>query len=35
MDQGIKTIRYQETEHFTLTRDFINRPEQFLNHLVQ
>jgi predicted ATPase len=29
----LQPIRYQELEHVTLTRDFLNNPEAFLKHL--
>jgi predicted ATPase len=32
--EGITEVDYRETEHFTLTRDFLNAPEQFLRHLL-
>ena len=29
----VQPIAYEDTEHVRLTRDFLNRPEQFLQHL--
>ena len=29
----IKSVAYEELDHVTLTRDFLNNPEQFLRHL--
>ncbi len=29
----VSAVRYDELEHVTLTRDFLNNPEQFLRHL--
>jgi predicted ATPase len=31
--QGIQEISYRETEHFLVTRDFLNAPERYLKHL--
>jgi predicted ATPase len=28
-----RPVAYEELEHVTLTRDFLNNPEQFLRHL--
>ncbi len=28
-----RRVRYEEVEHVTLTRDFLNNPEAFLRHL--
>lgn len=34
LDDGmIKQVDYRETEHFQLTRDFLNAPERYLRHL--
>lgn len=33
--EGIKQMTYQETEHYQLTRDFLNNPGLFLNKLLQ
>lgn len=32
-DEGIAQVDYRETEHFLVTRDFLNAPERFLRHL--
>ena len=32
-ETGIQTIAYRDAEHYRLTRDFLNAPEQFLHHL--
>lgn len=33
-DNGaIRQIAYEETEHFQITRDFLNNPALFLRHL--
>jgi predicted ATPase len=29
----VQPIAYDDTEHVRLTRDFLNRPDQFLKHL--
>jgi predicted ATPase len=34
-ENGISEIAYEETEHYTLTKDFLNRPEAFLRHLIE
>ena len=31
---GIAAIAYQDTEHYQVTRDFLNSPERFLKHLL-
>lgn len=31
-DQGIETVDYRDTEHFRLTRDFLNAPERYFRH---
>ena len=33
-ETGIAPTRYEETEHYTVTRSFLMRPESFLKHLV-
>lgn len=33
-DTGLAPTRYEETEHYTVTRSFLLRPESFLKHLV-
>jgi predicted ATPase len=32
-DRGIHEVDYRQTEHFTLTRDFLNAPERYFRHL--
>jgi predicted ATPase len=32
-DGHVKPARWDELEHVTITRDFLNNPEQFLKHL--
>jgi len=32
-EQGINTIQYTDTEHFTVTKDFLNAHEGFYKHL--
>ncbi len=29
----VRAVAYDEVEHVSLTRDFLNRPEAFLKHL--
>lgn len=31
---GIKSVEYTETEHFVVTRDFLNRHEKFIQELI-
>jgi predicted ATPase len=33
-ETGIAPTRYEETEHYTVTRSFLLRPESFLKHLL-
>lgn len=36
LDDGkIREVDYRETEHFRLTRDFLNPPERFFRHLLE
>jgi len=36
LDEGtIRQVAYQETEHYQLTRDFLNSPERFYRHLFE
>ena len=36
LDNGaISEVDYRETEHFQLTRDFLNAPERFYRHLLE
>lgn len=32
--EGVTETRYQETEHFTLTKSFLDNPKLFLRHLM-
>lgn len=32
-ERGIEEIDYRDTEHFRLTRDFLNAPERYFRHL--
>jgi predicted ATPase len=32
-DDGLQRIRYEDTEHYTITRDFLNSPERFFKTL--
>lgn len=34
-DDHIVPIDYRDTEHFTLTRDFLNAPDRYLRHLLR
>lgn len=34
-DSGIKTITCQETEHFCITKEFLNNPDHYLANLLQ
>jgi len=34
-ETGISQVPYWETEHFQLTKQFLNAPEQMLKHLLQ
>lgn len=31
---GLQAVKYQDTEHYRVTRAFLNRPEQMLKHLL-
>lgn len=33
-DEGIRTVSYKETEHYKLTKQFIDAPEQMLKYLL-
>lgn len=33
-DTGISRVAYQDTEHYRITRDFLDAPEQFLRELL-
>jgi predicted ATPase len=32
---GLRTVEYHDTEHYRVTRAFLNRPEQMLRHLFE
>ncbi|MGF1548854.1 MAG: AAA family ATPase [Thiotrichales bacterium] len=34
-DERISEIDYRDTEHYRLTRDFLNAPERYLTHLLR
>jgi len=34
-ESGVQETTYQETEHFTLTKSFLDHPEVFLRHLME
>ena len=34
-DKGLEHVRYQETEHFQLTRDFLANPDRMLRILLE
>ncbi len=34
-DKGIKNIDYKETEHYLITKEFLNNPEKMLKYLLQ
>jgi predicted ATPase len=34
-ESGVRTIRYHDTEHYRITRAFLNRPEQMLRELFK
>jgi predicted ATPase len=31
---GIKSVNYQDTEHFQITKRFLNNPEKMLQYLL-
>jgi predicted ATPase len=33
--EEIRTVTYQETDHFQITRDFLNAPERYYRHLLE
>lgn len=33
-DEGLHEVKYEETEHYTITRDFLNKYEQMINILI-
>jgi predicted ATPase len=34
-DGGLREVNYKDTEHFRLTRDFLNAPERYHRHLFR
>ena len=34
-DEGIRAVEYRETEHYQITRDFIERPEVMYRYLFE
>lgn len=34
-EAALKPIRYEDTEHVSITRSFLNNPEQYLKHLLE
>jgi predicted ATPase len=34
-EQGLQKIRYEESEHYVLTRDFLNHRDMYLNKLFE
>lgn len=34
-EEGIKPVAYRETEHYTVTRHFLEQPEQMLKYLLE
>lgn len=34
-ENGIEPIKYEETEHFTITREFLNKPGKMLRYLFE
>jgi predicted ATPase len=32
-EEGIRQVAYRDTEHYLVTKDFLNAPERFLRHL--
>jgi predicted ATPase len=32
-NDGISQVKYQETEHFNLTKNFLDNPEAYFRHL--
>ena len=33
-DDGIRETTYEETEHYTVTKEFLNHPEKMLRYLL-
>jgi predicted ATPase len=34
-ESGIKSVRYKETEHYKVTRRFLENPEKMLGYLIE
>lgn len=34
-EEGIEPVAYEETDHFQLTRDFLNHRERYFQHLFE
>ena len=34
-DDGFARVEYQETQHYTLTKSFLDHPDAYLRHLVE
>ena len=34
-EKGIEKVRYDETEHFTLTKQFLENPERMFKYLFE
>lgn len=34
-EEGIRPVAYQETEHYCLTKNFLENPERMLHYLLQ
>lgn len=35
VDEKFKEVSFKETQHFSLTKDFLNNPEIYLKHLIE
>ena len=33
-EDGLERVRYEDTEHVQITRDFLEQPARFLKHLL-
>ncbi|MFM8398301.1 MAG: ABC transporter ATP-binding protein, partial [Pirellula sp.] len=34
-EQGVRAVAYKETEHYRVTRSFLESPERMLSHLLK
>ena len=34
-DKGIKAVEYKDTEHFNITKSFLENPEKMLRYLLE